>query len=88
MRGFSRRLPVDWLREHLAADATHSLFPTLHPRREQFIKGFAHYVARLREDHEWDPSVLVGARPIGGIRQGGFCHPAAAGVARRAAGSA
>ncbi|MBL1101848.1 hypothetical protein [Streptomyces coffeae] len=28
-RGFSRRLPVDWLREHLAAQATHYLFPTL-----------------------------------------------------------
>lgn len=27
--GFSRRLPVDWLREHLAADAAHYLFPTL-----------------------------------------------------------
>lgn len=27
--GFSRRLPVDWLREHLAAQATHCLFPTL-----------------------------------------------------------
>lgn len=27
--GFSQRLPVDWLREHLAADATHYLFPTL-----------------------------------------------------------
>lgn len=29
MHGFSQRLPVDWLREHLAADATHYLFPTL-----------------------------------------------------------
>jgi len=27
--GFSQRLPVDWLREHLAAEATHYLFPTL-----------------------------------------------------------
>ncbi|MFH8628106.1 hypothetical protein ACH4A8_40510 [Streptomyces vietnamensis] len=26
---FSQRLPVDWLREHLAAEATHYLFPTL-----------------------------------------------------------
>ncbi|MGK5628216.1 hypothetical protein [Streptomyces sp. URMC 123] len=26
---FSQRLPVDWLREHLAADATHYLLPTL-----------------------------------------------------------
>lgn len=23
MHGFSQRLPVDWLREHLAAEATH-----------------------------------------------------------------
>ncbi|MFE9573593.1 hypothetical protein ACFYMW_34540 [Streptomyces sp. NPDC006692] len=29
IHGFSQRLPVDWLREHLAADATHYLFPTL-----------------------------------------------------------
>jgi hypothetical protein len=29
MHSFSQRLPVDWLREHLAADATHYLFPTL-----------------------------------------------------------
>ncbi|MEU9199545.1 hypothetical protein [Streptomyces sp. NPDC048332] len=29
MHGFSQRLPVDWLREHLAAGATHYLFPTL-----------------------------------------------------------
>ncbi|PJM93931.1 hypothetical protein [Streptomyces sp. CB01373] len=29
MHGFSQRLPVDWLREHLAAEATHYLFPTL-----------------------------------------------------------
>ncbi|MBM7168703.1 hypothetical protein JQK87_09825 [Streptomyces sp. G44] len=29
MYGFSQRLPVDWLREHLAADTTHYLFPTL-----------------------------------------------------------
>ncbi|MEV8350260.1 hypothetical protein ACFVTT_12530 [Streptomyces niveus] len=29
LHGFSRRLPVDWLREHLAAEATHYLFPTL-----------------------------------------------------------
>ncbi|MEV4743585.1 hypothetical protein [Streptomyces sp. NPDC049555] len=27
--GFSQRLPVDWLREHLAAEATHYLVPTL-----------------------------------------------------------
>ncbi|MGV9852305.1 hypothetical protein ACWDWU_26555 [Streptomyces sp. NPDC003442] len=27
--GFSQRLPVDWLREHLAAEARHYLFPTL-----------------------------------------------------------
>ncbi|MFB6982322.1 hypothetical protein [Streptomyces scopuliridis] len=27
--GFSQRLPVDWLREHLAAEATHYLFPAL-----------------------------------------------------------
>ncbi len=27
--GFSQRLPVDWLQEHLAADVTHYLFPTL-----------------------------------------------------------
>ncbi|TBO61558.1 hypothetical protein EYS09_00755 [Streptomyces kasugaensis] len=27
--GFSQRLSVDWLREHLAAEATHYLFPTL-----------------------------------------------------------
>lgn len=26
---FSQRLPVDWLQEHLAAEATHYLFPTL-----------------------------------------------------------
>jgi hypothetical protein len=29
VRGFSQRLPVDWLEEHLAAGATHYLFPTL-----------------------------------------------------------
>ncbi|MEV5506206.1 hypothetical protein [Streptomyces orinoci] len=29
MHSFSQRLPVDWLRENLAADATHYLFPTL-----------------------------------------------------------
>ncbi|MET9558388.1 hypothetical protein [Streptomyces sp. NPDC006645] len=29
LHGFSRRLPVDWLQEHLAAEATHYLFPTL-----------------------------------------------------------
>ncbi|MFI6645295.1 hypothetical protein [Streptomyces sp. NPDC050504] len=29
LHGFSQRLPVDWLREHLAAQATHYLFPTL-----------------------------------------------------------
>lgn len=29
MHSFSQRLPVDWLREHLAAEATHNLFPTL-----------------------------------------------------------
>lgn len=29
MHGFSQRLPVDWLKEHLAAEATHYLFPTL-----------------------------------------------------------
>jgi hypothetical protein len=27
--GFSQRLPVDWLREHLSAEGTHYLFPTL-----------------------------------------------------------
>ncbi|WP_328618933.1 hypothetical protein [Streptomyces sp. NBC_00354] len=27
--GFSQRLPVDWLQEHLAAETTHYLFPTL-----------------------------------------------------------
>jgi len=27
--GLSQRLPVDWLQEHLAAEATHYLFPTL-----------------------------------------------------------
>lgn len=29
MHGFSQRLPVDWLQQHLAAEATHYLFPTL-----------------------------------------------------------
>ncbi|MFD3914093.1 hypothetical protein OG894_44145 (plasmid) [Streptomyces sp. NBC_01724] len=29
VHGFSQRLPVDWLREHLATEATHYLFPTL-----------------------------------------------------------
>ncbi|MFF2940342.1 hypothetical protein ACFVSQ_10925 [Streptomyces niveus] len=29
LQGFSWRLPVDWLREHLAAEAMHYLFPTL-----------------------------------------------------------
>ncbi|GAA1197684.1 hypothetical protein F4556_003346 [Kitasatospora gansuensis] len=29
MHSFSQRLPVDWLREHLAAEATHYLLPTL-----------------------------------------------------------
>ncbi|MEU9197031.1 hypothetical protein [Streptomyces hundungensis] len=29
MHGFSQRLPVDWLQGHLAAEATHYLFPTL-----------------------------------------------------------
>ncbi|MFJ7280841.1 hypothetical protein [Kitasatospora sp. NPDC098663] len=29
MHGFSQRLPVDWLQELLAAEATHYLFPTL-----------------------------------------------------------
>ncbi|MFJ1938617.1 hypothetical protein ACIOGZ_38945 [Kitasatospora sp. NPDC088160] len=29
MHGFSQRLPVDWLQEHLAAEAAHYLFPTL-----------------------------------------------------------
>ncbi|MFE3429436.1 hypothetical protein [Streptomyces sp. NPDC059171] len=29
MHGFSQRLPVDWLREHLIAEATHYLFPTI-----------------------------------------------------------
>ena len=29
MHGFSQRLPVDWLNEHLAAEATHYLIPTL-----------------------------------------------------------
>ncbi|MEK8144083.1 hypothetical protein NKH18_26050 [Streptomyces sp. M10(2022)] len=29
MHGFSQRLPVDWLQEHLATEATHYLFPTL-----------------------------------------------------------
>ncbi|WP_310725935.1 hypothetical protein [Streptomyces sp. N2A] len=27
--GFSQRLPVDWRQEHLAAEATHYLFPTV-----------------------------------------------------------
>ncbi|MFD3739043.1 hypothetical protein [Streptomyces sp. NPDC058629] len=27
--GFSQRLPADWLREHLAPEATHYLIPTL-----------------------------------------------------------
>ncbi|MGP4112355.1 hypothetical protein ACTWP5_15765 [Streptomyces sp. 4N509B] len=27
--GFSQRLPVDWLRQHVAAEATHYLFPIL-----------------------------------------------------------
>lgn len=27
--GFSQRLPVEWLKEHLAAEATHYLFATL-----------------------------------------------------------
>ncbi|WP_371798970.1 hypothetical protein OG963_14100 [Streptomyces sp. NBC_01707] len=27
--GFSQRLPVPWLRKHLAAEATHYLFPTI-----------------------------------------------------------
>ncbi|WP_040108184.1 hypothetical protein [Streptomyces sp. 769] len=29
MHGFSQRLPVGWLQEHLAVEATHYLFPTL-----------------------------------------------------------
>ncbi|BDH52041.1 hypothetical protein KQH42_06555 [Streptomyces sp. CHA1] len=29
MHGFSQRLPVDWLQEHLAAEATHYLVPTI-----------------------------------------------------------
>lgn len=29
MHGFSQRLPIDWLQEHLATEATHYLFPTL-----------------------------------------------------------
>ncbi|MEU2155516.1 hypothetical protein ABZ532_10955 [Streptomyces sp. NPDC019396] len=29
MHGFSQRLPVDWLQEHLATEAKHYLFPTL-----------------------------------------------------------
>ncbi|WP_128983244.1 hypothetical protein [Streptomyces roseicoloratus] len=29
IHGFSQRLPVDWLREHLDAEATHYLFPTI-----------------------------------------------------------
>ncbi|MFJ8599091.1 hypothetical protein ACIREM_10235 [Streptomyces shenzhenensis] len=29
MHSFSQRLPVDWLRKHLAAEATHYLFLTL-----------------------------------------------------------
>ncbi|MEU1493538.1 hypothetical protein ACFYPA_28870 [Streptomyces sp. NPDC005775] len=29
MHSFSQRLPVHWLRQHLAAEATHYLFPTL-----------------------------------------------------------
>jgi hypothetical protein len=29
MHGFSQRLPVDWLQEHLAAEATHYLLPSL-----------------------------------------------------------
>lgn len=30
--GFSQRLPVDWLQEHLAAEATHYIVPTLEHR--------------------------------------------------------
>jgi hypothetical protein len=29
VHGFSQRLPVDWLQQHLAAEAMHYLFPTL-----------------------------------------------------------
>ncbi|MEU5959039.1 hypothetical protein [Streptomyces sp. NPDC047525] len=29
LHGFSQRLPVDWLQEQLATEATHYLFPTL-----------------------------------------------------------
>ncbi|EST32814.1 hypothetical protein [Streptomyces niveus] len=29
LHGFSQRLPVEWLQENLAAEATHYLFPTL-----------------------------------------------------------
>ncbi|MFE7122569.1 hypothetical protein [Streptomyces sp. NPDC057617] len=29
MHGFSQRLPVEWLQDHLAAEATHYLLPTL-----------------------------------------------------------
>ncbi|MEW2095103.1 hypothetical protein ACIG8K_18130 [Streptomyces halstedii] len=29
MHSFSQRLPVDWLQEHLAAEGTHYLLPTL-----------------------------------------------------------
>ncbi|MEU9794799.1 hypothetical protein AB0E27_30080 [Streptomyces sparsogenes] len=29
LHSFSQRLPVDWLLDHLAAEATHYLFPTL-----------------------------------------------------------
>ncbi|MFF4713050.1 hypothetical protein ACFY2V_16830 [Streptomyces eurythermus] len=29
LHGFSQRLPVDWLQEHLAPETTHYLFPTL-----------------------------------------------------------
>lgn len=35
IHGFSQRLPVDWLQEHLAAEATHYLFPTLVQRRPE-----------------------------------------------------
>src|SRR5512147_2927570 len=34
--GFSQRLPVNWIQEHLAVAATHYLFPTLvHPLRHR-----------------------------------------------------
>lgn len=40
LHGFSQRLPVDWLQEHLAAEATHYLYPT----------------GRVAGDHHWSPA--------------------------------